>query len=215
MDQLPRLGKRELICLLSFTCNYVVFVWRGFLFLWVLGMGYVILLWHSLSLPYNYFTCTAWTIVSFLLFWLDTSSFSFLTVSVSPWPLLMPNRLPMSSHERLIPCIPPLANGTASSTSSMNDPQFWWARTQYSQPPQGKSSGRTPDTNASHKPSSVHILLSESAFPCLRPLLCLSTILYWESSSIHLASCPCGSRKFVSHIKLAWSVLTINGLPSK
>ena len=55
MDQLPRLGKKELICLLSFTCNYVVFVWRGFLFLWVLGMGYVILLWHSLSLPYNYF----------------------------------------------------------------------------------------------------------------------------------------------------------------
>ena len=55
MDQLPRLGKRELICLLSFACNYVVFVWRGFLLLWVLGMGYVILLWHSLSLPYNYF----------------------------------------------------------------------------------------------------------------------------------------------------------------
>ena len=55
MDQLPRLGKRELICLLLFTCNYVVFVLRGFLFLWVLGMGYVILLWHSLSLPYNYF----------------------------------------------------------------------------------------------------------------------------------------------------------------
>ena len=55
MDQLPRLGKRELICLLLFTCNYVVSVWRGFLFLWVLGMGHVILLWHSLSLPYNYF----------------------------------------------------------------------------------------------------------------------------------------------------------------
>ena len=54
VNQLPRLGKRELICLLLFTCNYVVFVWRGFLFLWVLGMGYVILLWHSLSLPYNY-----------------------------------------------------------------------------------------------------------------------------------------------------------------
>ena len=49
----------ELICLLSFTCNYVVSVWRGFLFLWVLGMGYVILLWHSLSLPYNYFACHA------------------------------------------------------------------------------------------------------------------------------------------------------------
>ena len=56
MDQLPRLGKRELICLLSFTCNYVVFVCGGFLLLLVLGMGYVILLWHSLSLPYNYFT---------------------------------------------------------------------------------------------------------------------------------------------------------------
>ena len=54
VDQLPRLGKRELICLLLFTCNYVVSVWRGFLFLWVLGMGYVILLWHSLSLPYYY-----------------------------------------------------------------------------------------------------------------------------------------------------------------
>ena len=51
VDQLPRLGKRELICLLLFTCNYVVSVWRGFLFLWVLGMGYVILLWHTLSLP--------------------------------------------------------------------------------------------------------------------------------------------------------------------
>ena len=51
MDQLTRLGKRELICLLLFTCNYLVSVWRGFLFLWVLGMGYVILLWHSLSLP--------------------------------------------------------------------------------------------------------------------------------------------------------------------
>ena len=57
MDQLPRPGKRELICLLLFTCNYVVSVWRGFLFLCVLGMGYVILLWHSLSLPYNYFKC--------------------------------------------------------------------------------------------------------------------------------------------------------------
>ena len=34
-------GERELICLLLFTCNYVVSVWRGFIFLWVLGMGYV------------------------------------------------------------------------------------------------------------------------------------------------------------------------------
>ena len=26
VDQLPRLGKRELVCLLLFTCNYVVSV---------------------------------------------------------------------------------------------------------------------------------------------------------------------------------------------
>ena len=51
----PRLGNRELIYLLLFSCNYIVSVWRGFLFLWVLGMGYVILYWHSLGLPYNYF----------------------------------------------------------------------------------------------------------------------------------------------------------------
>ena len=56
VDQLPRLEKRKLICLhVLFACNYVVSVRRGFLFLWVLGMGCVILLWHSLSLPYNYF----------------------------------------------------------------------------------------------------------------------------------------------------------------
>ena len=54
VDQIPWLGKRELICLLLFTCNYVVSVWKGFLFLWVLGMGCVMLLWHSLSLPFNY-----------------------------------------------------------------------------------------------------------------------------------------------------------------
>ena len=33
VDQLTRLGKRELICLLLFTCGYAVSVWRGFLFL--------------------------------------------------------------------------------------------------------------------------------------------------------------------------------------
>ena len=54
-DPLPRLGKRELSCLLSFTCNYVVSVRRGFLFLCVLGMGCVILFWHSQGLPYKYF----------------------------------------------------------------------------------------------------------------------------------------------------------------
>ena len=38
------------------TCqNYVVFVTTGFLFLLVLGIGYVILLWLSLGFQYNYF----------------------------------------------------------------------------------------------------------------------------------------------------------------
>ena len=37
----------------GFTCNYVVSVRRGFLLPWVFGIGYI-LLWHSLSLPYNY-----------------------------------------------------------------------------------------------------------------------------------------------------------------
>ena len=53
-------GKREQICLLSLTCNYVVSVRRGFLFLLVLGMGCVILLWHSLGLPYYYFRCSTY-----------------------------------------------------------------------------------------------------------------------------------------------------------
>ena len=38
--------------MLSFTCNYVVSVRRDFLFLLMLGMGCIILLWQSLSLPY-------------------------------------------------------------------------------------------------------------------------------------------------------------------
>ena len=52
--------ERELICLLWFTCNCVVSVRRGFLFLLILGMGCVILLWHSLVLPYfeRMDTCT-------------------------------------------------------------------------------------------------------------------------------------------------------------
>ena len=55
MDQLPRLGKRELICLLLFTCNYVVSVWERFplpLGAWD-GLRYFIV---ALPEPsYNYF----------------------------------------------------------------------------------------------------------------------------------------------------------------
>ena len=53
-DQLPRLGQGEIFCLLSFTCNYVIYVQRCFLFLLVLGMGRVIVLWHLLGLQYDY-----------------------------------------------------------------------------------------------------------------------------------------------------------------
>ena len=38
----------------SITCNYVVSVRRGFPFLLVLEIGCVILLWHSLGIPYNH-----------------------------------------------------------------------------------------------------------------------------------------------------------------
>ena len=70
-------GKRELIGLLLVTCNHVVSFRSGFLFLCVLGMGYVILLWHSLSLPYNYLNAlrqmqTVWdsNLLAMFMFWL-------------------------------------------------------------------------------------------------------------------------------------------------
>ena len=40
MDQLSRLGKRELICLLLFTCNYVVSVSVVFCLLLMLSFHY-------------------------------------------------------------------------------------------------------------------------------------------------------------------------------
>ena len=49
-------GEEGAVCLLLFACGYVVSVWRGFLFLWVLWMGYVVLLWCSLSLPCGCFS---------------------------------------------------------------------------------------------------------------------------------------------------------------
>ena len=50
MDQLPRLGKRELVFLLLFTCSFVVSVLGRFLFLLVLGIYSTFLLWHTLGL---------------------------------------------------------------------------------------------------------------------------------------------------------------------
>ena len=58
--------------MLSFTCKYAVSVRRGFLFLLVLRIGYVIFLWHSLGILYNYFQdfgsgCTSsWLLITFL-----------------------------------------------------------------------------------------------------------------------------------------------------
>ena len=47
LDRLPRLGKGELVCLLLFTCNYVVSVGEGSSSSGRLGW--------ALSLPYNDF----------------------------------------------------------------------------------------------------------------------------------------------------------------
>ena len=52
MHVVPDQGERELICLLLFTCNNVVSVRRGFLFLWVLG-------WAAL-----FYCGTAWPLVT-------------------------------------------------------------------------------------------------------------------------------------------------------
>ena len=68
---LTSVGEDELICLLLFTCNYMVSVRRGFLFFWVLGMGYVILLWHSLSLPFNSFDIKVMLRHSCLTLWME------------------------------------------------------------------------------------------------------------------------------------------------
>ena len=55
-DRLPQLGKRELFFfLLSLTGYHVVSVKKVFFFFLVLGIGCVILLWHSLCLSCNYF----------------------------------------------------------------------------------------------------------------------------------------------------------------
>ena len=43
-------GRESYFFLISITGNYMVSVWRGFLFLLVLKIGCVILLWHSLCL---------------------------------------------------------------------------------------------------------------------------------------------------------------------
>ena len=48
-------GEERAHILLSITCSFVVSVRSGFLFLWVLRIDYIILLWHSLGLPYNNF----------------------------------------------------------------------------------------------------------------------------------------------------------------
>ena len=56
-----------MIFLLSFTCNYVVSVLRGFHFLFVLGIGCVFFLWHPATLPYNYFVSLLNKYTSFII----------------------------------------------------------------------------------------------------------------------------------------------------
>ena len=47
-------GRANLSAIVYLSVSMWFSVRRGFLFLWVFGMGCVILLWHSLGLPYNY-----------------------------------------------------------------------------------------------------------------------------------------------------------------
>ena len=68
VDRLPRLGKRELIFLLLFTCNFVVSQCSGRFPLplgaWD-GLSYLIV--APLSLPYNYFDVAFWlSLVAYL-----------------------------------------------------------------------------------------------------------------------------------------------------
>ena len=53
-------------CFRSFTCDYVVSVRKGFLYLLLLVLGYVISLWYSLGLPYNYLRYVTWRKSTFL-----------------------------------------------------------------------------------------------------------------------------------------------------
>lgn len=54
-----------------------------------------------------------------------------------------------------------------------------------------------------------------SALPWSLPGLCSITKPYSCKRSIHLATCPWGSRKFSNHFKAWWSVLIKNCRPSK
>ena len=61
MDQLPRLGKRKLICLLLFTCNYVVFCLERFplpLGAWD-GLRYFIVAFPEPSIYFFFEICTS------------------------------------------------------------------------------------------------------------------------------------------------------------
>ena len=54
-----------------------------------------------------------------------------------------------------------------------------------------------------------------SVFPCKRPLRCSIIKLYsWRASS-HQANWPSGFLKLYNHVNELWSVLKVNGLPSR
>ena len=57
VDQLPRLGKRELVFLLLFTCSFVVSVLGRFLFLLVLGMDCAFFIVALPGPSINYYVC--------------------------------------------------------------------------------------------------------------------------------------------------------------
>ena len=117
----------------------------------------------------------------------------------------------------LVSCFYCEASGITSSTASWNPNQCWCARVQYGQDRQGKWVLNNSAAWCRSLVQSWHICRRDnaSALTCCFSGLCCTVMWYWLSSSSHRASWPCGSRKFNSHVKLLWSVRTVNYLPNK
>jgi hypothetical protein len=73
-----------------------------------------------------------------------------------------------------------------------------------------------PDTDASDKSVGAELIQIQEGEERAVAYGSLTILeLSYRSSSNHLASCPCGSLKFISQVRLLWSVLTVKCLPNK
>lgn len=103
--------------------------------------------------------------------------------------------------------------GTISSTYSVISCYFWRACQQYTQPSPGKASSDPRAWPPVHKSTDSRDRLF--AMLCFFPGLWTISMSYWLSCSSHQASCPSWCLKFMSHVKLWWSVRTVNFLLNK